>query len=504
MRAESIWAAATRCSCARDPARGSSGSPRRQSRRRLGVEHDEVAWRHGSRRRESSLTSASCAAGHHRAVRIVDDIENMSCRPASDGGSAIRRASDEHHVGTSEGEGVGHHCARRGDALGAHRLAHAAGRVRLLEKAVGARTPSRGEKRHRNSRAPAPPSSGRCSDLVELTGTSLAAAPNTTFIASPRRHRRRSRGAVGVDVADRVSSRPASMSASRSPGHAVRSGRDICARRRLPYRGQSAWIGAPRARARDLLRARMPPALAEHQARAALRTACSSPPDRRHQRGSVRRACQGRGAGVSSASEPRRRCVGGPAMMVRIASRAHGRGRSTRSEKLANGPRRPCARRLRAGGVFIAIPTSAAQAPLPRRRRAGRRPRAFAAPMRAPVHGCGRGLRRQIQRLRRALGRGGQRELRTGRYSRLGFLNIGAGSSRPARRPARPSLASRSRAGGDPERPSERRWNRQRFAEGGNDASPVPRRGARPPRSAQPLPAAARRRRRDARGRRAF
>ena len=52
-------------------------------------------------------------------------------------------------------------------------------------KAVGARTPfSRARSATANSSAPAPPSRWPCSDFVELTGTSLAAAPNTTLIAS--------------------------------------------------------------------------------------------------------------------------------------------------------------------------------------------------------------------------------------------------------------------------------------------------------------------------------
>jgi len=97
----------------------------------------------------------------HRALRIVDDIGNMTLQTACDGGQHQARSAMSTNVGTQRRRSLAI-LARGGDALGAQpHVAHGAGLVRLLEKAVARERPSRGEKRHRELERPAPPSRWR-------------------------------------------------------------------------------------------------------------------------------------------------------------------------------------------------------------------------------------------------------------------------------------------------------------------------------------------------------
>src|SRR2546422_4082454 len=155
-----------------------------------GVEHDEVAWRHGLEGAREELVEhlLRVLLVADRALRIVDDVQEHDAadQRADRGFSHQARSAMSTTLEPPKAKELD--ITARGGATRSARSR--TWRTRQAgsgcsRKAVGARTPfSRARSATANSSAPAPPSRGPCSDLVELTGTSLAAAPNTTLIAS--------------------------------------------------------------------------------------------------------------------------------------------------------------------------------------------------------------------------------------------------------------------------------------------------------------------------------
>src|SRR5216684_1369506 len=155
-----------------------------------GVEHDEVAWRYGLQGAREELVERllHVLLVAHRALRIVDDIEEHDAADQRADGGFSHQARSAISTTLEPPKAKELDITARGGEMRSARSR--TWRTRQAgsgcsRKAVGARTPfSRASSATANSSAPAPPSRWPCSDLVELTGTSLAAAPNTTLIAS--------------------------------------------------------------------------------------------------------------------------------------------------------------------------------------------------------------------------------------------------------------------------------------------------------------------------------
>src|SRR5439155_1562732 len=144
-----------------------------------GVEHDEVAWRHGLEGAREELVEhlLRVLLVADRALRIVDDVQEHDAADQRADGGFSHQARSAMSTTLEPPKAKEFDITARGGATRSARSR--TWRTRQAgsgcsRKAVGARTPfSRARTATANSSAPAPPSRWPCSDFVELTGTSL-------------------------------------------------------------------------------------------------------------------------------------------------------------------------------------------------------------------------------------------------------------------------------------------------------------------------------------------
>src|SRR5258708_16701715 len=155
-----------------------------------GIEHDEVAWRYGLQGAREELVERllHVLLVAHRALRVVDDIEEHDAADQRADGGFSHQARSAISTTLEPPKAKELDITARGGAMRSARSR--TWRTRQAgsgcsRKAGGARTPfSRARSATANSSAPAPPRRWPCSDLGELTGTSLAAAPDPTMLPS--------------------------------------------------------------------------------------------------------------------------------------------------------------------------------------------------------------------------------------------------------------------------------------------------------------------------------